>query len=69
MSEFVVLPKDVWEAIGTIKSFCNRRVCRDCPLLERTDVKCTLRQKSPNSWFEDYATTDDDHVVLKKEEE
>ena len=68
MSKSVVLPKDVWEAIKTIRLFCGARECSQCPILSESE-KCTFKDKTAENWFYTYRPVESDTITLKEEEE
>ena len=68
MSKQITIPKDVWEAIKTIRLFCGTHECHNCSILADCG-ECTLRIKNAENWFSNYAPLDSDTITLKEEEE
>lgn len=67
MSKSVVLPKDVWEAMKTIRLFCGTHVCASCPMPKERGM-CVLHENAEN-WMKHYVPVDSNTITLKEEEE
>lgn len=67
MSNSVVLPKDVWDAIKTIRLFCGTHSCHSCPMPKGHDELCVLHE-NPENWMKNYVTVDSATITLREEE-
>lgn len=68
MSKQITIPKDVWEAIKTIRLFCGTHSCHSCPMPRDRDELCILRSRNAESWMKNYVPVDTNTITLKEEE-
>ena len=60
----IAMPKEVWEAIQTIRSFCKNRQCEDCPFC--TDKDCIYFKEDPERWLKNFVPIESNIITVEE---